>query len=68
MKVDLRTLEKCEVMPSQMSMGKSALREFGGDLTDQYNSGKWDCGSKHRPRRHCSWKLTRHIQYRRLGR
>ena len=47
---------------SKVSMGKSALRDFGGDLVDQWDSDKWDMGKDNRWNKR-NWKSYRKTQY-----
>lgn len=35
-------IHKEEILPRRVSMGKSTLKEFGGELNNQYDSKKWD--------------------------
>jgi len=51
-----------EDLPKKVSMGKGALRRYGGKLSCQYNSIHWDQAGWNRSTER-SWKNNRDTQY-----
>lgn len=49
-------IDALEVMPSRVSIRKGALKEFGGDLNDLYDSPRFDSYRRSRDAYHNSHK------------
>jgi hypothetical protein len=58
-KKDVKVIEN---LPSRLSSGKATLTAWGGQLSDQYDSDKWDrpCG---RGSEDNGWKRHKRFQY-----
>jgi hypothetical protein len=52
----MRDVEELKMLPSRVSMRKGALRNFGGDLVDLYDSHRFDSYVRSRDAGHCAHK------------